>query len=148
MRICLLTNQDLLHLPLPDDDWPCDPRPYYPEAQWEGECLEKRTAVEQVARRIKRGFDVFFNLCDGAADQNTPGIEVVHTLEKHNVAFTGATSEFYEPSRAASRTSNGQSSSCAFPFSSSITAVIPASTFPGDLASVRRLGCGRKRARC
>jgi D-alanine-D-alanine ligase len=101
MRICLLTNQDLLNLPLPDDDWPCDPRPYYPEAHWEVECLEKRTAVEQVARRVKQGFDVFFNLCDGAADQNTPGIEVVHTLEKHNVAFTGATSEFYEPSREA-----------------------------------------------
>ncbi|HKE41453.1 MAG TPA: D-alanine--D-alanine ligase [Casimicrobiaceae bacterium] len=101
MRICLLTNQDLLHLPLPDDDWPCDPRPYYPEAQWEVECLEKRTSVEQVARRIRQGFDVYFNLCDGAADQNTPGIEVVHTLEKHNVAFTGATSEFYEPSREA-----------------------------------------------
>jgi len=101
MRICLLTNQDLLNLPLPDDDWPCDPRPYYPEAHWEVECLEKRTSVEQVARRIKQGFDVFFNLCDGAADQNTPGIEVVHTLEQHNVAFTGATSEFYEPSREA-----------------------------------------------
>ena len=30
-----------------------------------------------------------------------PGIEVVRTLEAHGVAFTGATSEFYEPSREA-----------------------------------------------
>jgi D-alanine-D-alanine ligase len=101
MRICLLTNQNLLADPFPADDWPCDPRPFYPDAHWEVECLEKATSVKQVTRRIREGFDLFFNLCDGAADQNTPGIEVVKTLEEHGVAFTGATSEFYEPSREA-----------------------------------------------
>jgi D-alanine-D-alanine ligase-like ATP-grasp enzyme len=65
----------------------------------EVECLKKSTSVEQVIRRIQQGFDLFFNLCDGAADQSIPGIEVVKTLEEHGVAFTGATSEFYEPSR-------------------------------------------------
>ena len=101
MRICLLTNQDLLATPFPSDDWPCDPRPFYPEAQWHVEYLKKATSVEQVTRLIERGFDLFFNLCDGAADQDTAGIEVVQTLEAHGVAFTGATSEFYEPSREA-----------------------------------------------
>jgi D-alanine-D-alanine ligase len=101
MRICLLTNQDLCAVPFPADDWPCDPRPFYPEGQWHVECLTKATAVEQVTRCIGRGYDVFFNLCDGALDQDTPGIEVVHTLEGNGVAFTGATSEFYEPSREA-----------------------------------------------
>ena len=101
MRICLLTNQNLLADPFPADDWPCDPRPFYPDAHWEVECLEKATSVEQVTGRIRQGFDLFFNLCDGAADQNTPGIEVVKTLEEHGVAFTGATSEFYEPTRQA-----------------------------------------------
>ncbi len=100
MRICLLTNQDLLADPFPAGDWPCDPRPFYPDAHWEVEFLEKSTSVEQVARRIRQGFDLFFNLCDGAADQQSvPGIEVVKTLEDHGVAFTGATSEFYEPTR-------------------------------------------------
>jgi D-alanine-D-alanine ligase-like ATP-grasp enzyme len=99
MRICLLTNQDLLAVPFPVDDWPCDPRPFYPEAHWEVEFLKKPTSVAQVTRRIQQGFDLFFNLCDGAADQAIPGIEVVMTLEEHGVAFTGATSEFYEPSR-------------------------------------------------
>ncbi len=99
MRICLLTNQDLLAVPFPADDWPCDPRPFIPDAHWEVECLEKPTSVAQVTRRIAQGFDVFFNLCDGAADQDTPGIEVVETLEAHGVAFTGGTSEFYEPTR-------------------------------------------------
>jgi D-alanine-D-alanine ligase len=101
MRICLLTNQDLAADPFPPGDWPCDPRPFYPDAQWEFECLTKATAVAQLTRRIGQGFDVFFNLCDGAADQDTPGIEVVRTLEAHGVAFTGATSAFYEPSREA-----------------------------------------------
>ena len=65
------------------------------------EYLRRPTTVEQVKRRIAEGFDLFFNLCDGAADQSIPGIEVVQTLEAHGVAFTGATSEFYEPSREA-----------------------------------------------
>ncbi len=39
MRICLLTNQNLLADPFPVDDWPCDPRPFYPDAHWEVECL-------------------------------------------------------------------------------------------------------------
>jgi hypothetical protein len=62
MRICLLTNQDLLADPFPADDWPCDPRPFYPEAEWDIECLKKRTSVAQVKRRIEEGFDLFFNL--------------------------------------------------------------------------------------
>ena len=101
MRICLLTNQDLLADPFASDDWPCDPRPFFSDAHWEVEYLKKSTSVEQVAQRIQQGFDLFFNLCDGAADQNIPGIEVVKTLEEHGVAFTGATSEFYEPPREA-----------------------------------------------
>ncbi len=99
LRICLLTNQNLLAVPFPKGDWPCDPRPFLPEAHWEVEYLCWGTSVEQVERRINEGFDVFFNLCDGAADQKSPGIEVVKTLEAHGVAFTGAGSEFYEPSR-------------------------------------------------
>jgi D-alanine-D-alanine ligase len=101
MRICLLTNQDLLAQPFSAKDWPCDPRPFYPDAHWEVECLKTRTSVAQITKRIEEGFDLFFNLCDGAADQKIPGIEVVRTLEEHGVAFTGATSEFYEPSREA-----------------------------------------------
>ena len=101
MRICLLTNQDLLAVPFAADDWPCDPRPFHPEAHWEVESVKRRTSVAQVTRRIEEGFALFFNLCDGAADQDSPGIEVVRTLEAHGVAFTGATSEFYEPSREA-----------------------------------------------
>jgi D-alanine-D-alanine ligase len=99
MRICLLTNQDLDAEVFPADDWPCDPRPFLPEAEWHLEVLTKAAAPERIAARVAEGFDVFFNLCDGAADEGTPGIEVVETLERLDVPFTGATSNYYEPSR-------------------------------------------------
>ncbi len=100
MRICLLTNQDLDADPFVDD-WPADPRPFVPNAEWELAVIEKETAVRQVIELSRKGFDLFFNLCDGAWDEETPGIEVVQTLERLNVPFTGATSECYEPSREA-----------------------------------------------
>lgn len=100
MRICLLTNQDLDHDTFDDDDPPCDPRPYIPDATWHVAVLEKETSVEQVTRLVGERFDLFFNLCDGAADEDdSPGIEVVQTLEQLGVPFTGSTSDFYEPSR-------------------------------------------------
>jgi len=99
MRICLLTTQDLDAVPFPEDDWPCDPRPFLPEACWHVEALEKATSVPRVTELVAEGFDLYFNLCDGAADEGTPGIEVVTTLERLDVPFTGATSVYYEPSR-------------------------------------------------
>jgi D-alanine-D-alanine ligase len=99
MRICLLTPQDLDADPFPEDDWPCDPRPFLPEARWHVATLVKQTSVEVVTRLVRQGYDLFFNLCDGAADEKTPGIEVIRTLEHFGVPFTGATSVFYEPTR-------------------------------------------------
>ena len=102
MRICLLTPQNLDADPFPTDDWPCDPRPFLPEADWTLAVLDsKERAAEAVSARVREGYDLFFNLCDGAADEDKPGIEVVQTLERLGVPFTGATSEFYEPSREA-----------------------------------------------
>ena len=77
MRICLLTTQDLDADPFPDDDWPCDPRPFLPEADWHVEALTKKTSAARVTALVAEGFDLYFNLCDGAADEATPGIEVV-----------------------------------------------------------------------
>ncbi len=100
MRICLLTNQDLDADPFPDDDWPCDPRPFLPEATWDVAILTKQTSVAIVRERAAMGYDVFFNLCDGAVgEDDKPGIEVVETLEELGFPFTGASSINYEPTR-------------------------------------------------
>lgn len=100
MRICLLTTQELDVEEFPDNDWPCDPRPFLPNDEWHVATLEgKKESVAQVEELIAEGFDLFFNLCDGAADQDIPGIEVIETLERHGVPYTGASSECYEPTR-------------------------------------------------
>ena len=84
VRICLLTNQDLDADPFTDDDWPCDPRPFFPEADWHVAVLEKHSSVKTIKALAQKGFDVFFNLCDGAAEENSPGIEVVMNTESGN----------------------------------------------------------------
>lgn len=100
MRICLLTTQDLDADQFPDDDWPCDPRPFLPEHDWHVAVLEgKSQSVTEVEVLIENGYDLFFNLCDGAEDQDVPGIEIIQTLEKSRVPFVGAVSTCYEPTR-------------------------------------------------
>ena len=67
---------------------------------FERHAINKSTAVSQVRTLVLSGkYDVFFNLCDGAWDEDRPGKEVVQTLEFFKVPFTGASSEFYEPSK-------------------------------------------------
>ena len=101
MRICLLTDQELDADPFPEDDWPCDPRPFVPEAEWTVLTLWKEYAVAQILEASRQGYDLFFNLCDGAWDEGRVGIEVVQTLEWLGLPFTGADSVFFEPSREA-----------------------------------------------
>ncbi len=85
-----------------DTDRSVDPSPWLPEHVCEYHLLQKATAARDVRDLVKRGrFDVFINLCDGAWDEDRAGIEVVQALERLGVAFTGANSAFFEPSRAA-----------------------------------------------
>lgn len=100
-HICLLTDQELDAEPFPEDDWPCDPRPYLPDADWTLLTLEKETCVAEVLRAANDSYDLFFNLCDGAWDEGRVGVEVVQTLESVGLPFTGADSTFFEPSREA-----------------------------------------------
>ena len=82
------------------DPW-CDPSVYLPEYECVDFTIDKARAVRQVARIARAGFDVAINLCDGAWDEDRAGIEVVHALERMEMAFTGAGSLFYDPSRLA-----------------------------------------------
>ena len=101
MHICLLTTQDLDADPFPEDDWPCDPRPFMPEATWTVATLSgKANSVKQGDALIDSGkYELFFNLCDGAADQDIPGIEVIQKMEERQVPYAGACSACYEPTR-------------------------------------------------
>jgi len=78
-----------------------DPIRYLEGHQCERHFLHKATAIQQVLDLSKRGFDVFLNLCDGAWEEDRPGVEVIQALERLHLPFTGATSSFFEPTREA-----------------------------------------------
>lgn len=100
MKLCFLDDAyDDSTSPLKDVDIPSDIGLYFGAYEYEHHFLTKRTAVRRVTELASRDFDVFVNLCDGAWDEDRPGIEVVQTLERLNVPFTGADSRFYDPSR-------------------------------------------------
>ena len=87
--------------PFKEFDPQCVPDRYLPGHTYTNFQIRKTTAVRQVADIARLGFDVVINLCDGAWDEDRPGIEVVQALERLGVAFTGAGSSFYDPSREA-----------------------------------------------
>lgn len=102
MRICILDEDDGgVKSEIASFDIPCDPTPFLGKHDCRTEYLLRSNAVKRVKELVGEGFDLFFNLCAGAWDDVSPGIEVVLALEEANVPFTGATSAFYEPSREA-----------------------------------------------
>ncbi len=100
MRIAILhPSYDGSTAPFKDLDPACDPSRYLPGPSFSHIQVCKSTAVKQVLAIARQGFDAAINLCDGAWDEDRPGIEVVQALERMNVAFTGAGTAFYDPSR-------------------------------------------------
>ena len=87
--------------PFKDLDPDCDPARYLPEHEWSNFGIAKATAARQIAEIARAGLDIAVNLCDGAWDEDRAGIEVVQTLERLGMAFTGPGSAFYDPSREA-----------------------------------------------
>ncbi|ORC92789.1 uncharacterized protein TM35_000021150 [Trypanosoma theileri] len=62
--------------------------------------VKKATAYRQIRQLVKSGdYDVFYNQCDGAIDEDKAGVDVVLALESFNVPFTGAISKYYELSK-------------------------------------------------
>lgn len=78
-----------------------DPFPYFNSWDAEMQWIVKANAPQQIAALAQKNYDVFVNLCDGCVGDDAAGIEVVHALERHNLPFTGAASDFYDPSRDA-----------------------------------------------
>lgn len=78
-----------------------DPSPYFEPWDATTEWIIKPTASKQIAALAPENYDLFVNLCDGCINDEEAGIEVVHALEHFNLPFTGAASDFYDPSREA-----------------------------------------------
>lgn len=102
MKIAILhPSYEGSNSPLKNIDPACDPSCYLPQMTCCNFQISKSTAVRQITEIARQHFDAFINLCDGAWDEDRAGIEVVQALERLNVAFTGAGSAFYDPSREA-----------------------------------------------
>lgn len=90
MKICVLN----------DPEWGgFEPDSYLVGYDWEMRDLHKSTVVMELRELVHQGYDVFLNPCDGAWDEDRPGIEVPLALERFNVPFTGADASFFEPTR-------------------------------------------------
>lgn len=100
MKICILDpSYENSDSPMKDFDPLSDVIRHLEGHTCETVYIDKAKGVHQIVELSRRGFDVFINLCDGAWDEDRPGIEIVQTMERLGLPFTGASSDFYEPSR-------------------------------------------------
>jgi D-alanine-D-alanine ligase len=90
MRVCVLNIEDLNEF---------NPGPFLEKFEWELIVLKRPVfpTLQELAKENR--FDVYFNLCDSASDEDSPGLDVVQALERLNLPFTGAESNFYDPTR-------------------------------------------------
>jgi D-alanine-D-alanine ligase-like ATP-grasp enzyme len=102
INVCVLTSSyDESKSDLKDyDDYECTPQHYFSDNniyKFETQKILKKSSHETIKNLINsKQYDVYFNLCDGAEDEDRAGMDVVLSLEHYNVPFTGARSKYYE----------------------------------------------------
>jgi D-alanine-D-alanine ligase len=100
MRICVLNVDNQNSTSAISELEPfADPSPWLKDHNWDRCFIRKKDVNTQLLELLSKKYDLFLNLCDGAENEDRPGIEVVRLLEKAGVAFTGAGSSFYDPSK-------------------------------------------------
>jgi len=93
MYLCVLSSVS------DPNEVPYDPSPHMNGYKWKQYEVSPKNVEKQLRELINEGVDVFFNLCDGTPDDALSGIGLVQAMEKLGVAFTGANSDFFDPSR-------------------------------------------------
>ncbi|MFI5245855.1 MAG: hypothetical protein ACHQQR_11545 [Gemmatimonadales bacterium] len=78
-------------------DRPRDLAPLLPGSQVEHVFLRKATVFRRLRELRRQGFDVFVNLCEGEPDWDIPSIDVIHSLDRLDLPYTGPTAELYHP---------------------------------------------------
>jgi D-alanine-D-alanine ligase-like ATP-grasp enzyme len=95
MRVCILTDEVI-------EDF--DPAPYMQGFDWEMVTVTDPVIDLLRALDARKEFDVYLNLCEGyeyedESDWEYQGIDVVNALEELNLPYTGATPDFFDPTR-------------------------------------------------
>ena len=88
----------------PDDpfaavDAPAEVASLMPEHTFIDVVVHKATVGRQLQGLRRQHIDVVVNLCDGAWDEDRPGVEVIHGLERLGLPYTGADARCYDPTR-------------------------------------------------
>lgn len=68
------------------------------ETEWKWQpvtLLDFKTVIQSIAADKSGKIPIVLNLCDGDEVNGTPGVSVIHELEKHNLIYTGADAHFY-----------------------------------------------------
>jgi len=76
-----------------------DPGYYLHDHVWEQHIMSSPVSGALQSLKDKNVFDVYLNLCEGYEEPYYSGMDVVRALEKLDLPFTGAGSDFYEPTR-------------------------------------------------
>ncbi len=92
MRVCVLYDDENYGFT------PAEFLKHYP-CEWEMVTFSRPVREKIRALAAENRFDVYFNLCDGSSDEDYPGVDVVQAMEEFNMPFTGASSQFYDPTR-------------------------------------------------
>jgi D-alanine-D-alanine ligase-like ATP-grasp enzyme len=89
MRVCVLSDETI-------DDY--NPAKYFHAHEWDFFTMDP--PVDELIRKIssEKQYDVYLNMSDGS-DEDDAGFVLVKTLEALNLPFTGADSNFYNPTR-------------------------------------------------
>jgi hypothetical protein len=61
--------------------------------------LHKTTTYQQLREAAKCGYDIFVNLCEGYLDWDVPSIDVIWSLDRLNLPYTGSSARLYDPSK-------------------------------------------------
>ena len=59
--------------------------------------INKLTTFRQLRDLSKQGFDLYVNLIEGYLDWDIPSIDVVHSLDRLGLPYTGPNAELYDP---------------------------------------------------
>lgn len=66
------------------------------EWKWQPVTMDNfRTIIKSIAEGKNEKVPLVLNLCDGDEINGTPGVSVIHELEKHGLIYTGSDAHFY-----------------------------------------------------
>ncbi|MBC7878189.1 MAG: hypothetical protein H7Y59_13545 [Anaerolineales bacterium] len=89
MRICLLTDETIEEF---------NPSQHLTDYEWDLATVQRPIFEFMSELSSRKQYDVYLNMFDGDDDDNA-GFQMVCALEKLKLAFTGADSKCYDPSR-------------------------------------------------